>query len=132
MKLIEEIKLDNGLNLQIFDSSRSIAVDTVKVELSFQTRILLKESFFEENEDFIRVKNVMGEELAYEHKLERSFVPKDDEDSTRADLVRTFKNNSLGYLASVNFPRKMALSILREIKKNPHKYRSRVDSNPEE
>jgi hypothetical protein len=132
MNLIEEIILTNGLKLKIFDSSRPIAADTVKVEISFQTKILLKESYFENTEDYHQVRNVMGDELDYENKQERSFVLKKNEDSVRSDLINTFKSNSLNYLSSANFPQKMALSILKDIKKNPYKYQSRVDSDPEE
>jgi len=132
MKLIEEIKLDNGLKLEIFDLTRAIAADTVKVEISFQTKIFLKESFFTSDQDYLHIKNIMGDELTYEHKLERSFVSKNDENSIRNELIKTFKNNSLSYLAAINFPMKMALSTLREIKKNPHKYQSRTKSDQEE
>ena len=132
MKLIEEIKLANGLNLKIFDSSRVIAADTVKVEVSFQIKIPLKESFFTDNQDYVQVKNIIGAKLAYEHKLERSFVTRENEDSVRDDLINTFKSNSLDCLASVNFPRKMALSMLKDIKKNPYKYHPHTYSDPEE
>lgn len=132
MKLIEEIKLDNGLKLEIFDLTRAIAADTVKVELSFLTKISLKESYFTNTQDYLHIKNIMGDELTYEHKLERSFVSKNDEDSVRNELIKTFKNNSLGYLAVINFPMKMALSTLREIKKNPYKYQLRTKSDQEE
>ncbi|HQH16221.1 MAG TPA: hypothetical protein PKZ86_03720, partial [Smithella sp.] len=103
MRLIEAITLPNGLILEIFDLSRSIAADTVKVEISFQTKISLKESFFINAEDYLQVRNVMGDELSYEHTLERTFVSKDNEDSVRIELINTFKNNSLDYLATVNF-----------------------------
>ena len=129
MKLIEEIKLDNGLDLRIFDLSRSIATDTVKVEVSFQTNVLLKESFVTSTEDYRLVKNIMGDELAYEHTMERTFVSKDNEDSTRNELISTFKHNSLGYLSAANFAQKMALSKFRVIKSNPHKYRSHAQSD---
>ena len=132
MKLIEEIKLANGLNLKIFDLSRTIAADTVKVEISFQTKIYLKESYFTDAQDYAQVKNTMGDELAYEHKLERSFVPKENEDSVRDDLINTFKSNSLDYLAAVNFPKKMAMSTLKDIKKNPYKYNPHIYSDSEE
>lgn len=132
MNLIEEIKLPNGLTLQIFDLSRVIAADTVKVEISFQTKIFLKESYFTSNEDYILVKNIMGEELAYEHTLERTFVKKENEDLTRNELINTFRNNSLEYLSNANFAQKMALSKLREIKADPYKYRSRVHSDKKE
>lgn len=132
MKLIEEIKLANGLKLKIFDLSRSIAADTVKVEISFQTKIYLKESYFASPEDYAQVKDIMGDELAYKHKLERSFVPGENEDSVRDDLINTFKSNSLDYLASVNFPKKLALSMLKDIKKNPYKYHPHTYSDSEE
>ncbi|MFZ3104788.1 MAG: hypothetical protein WA096_08825 [Smithella sp.] len=132
MNLIEEIKLANGLNLKIFDLSRTIAADTVKVEISFQTKIYLKESYFTDAQDYAQVKNTMGDELAYEHKLERSFVPQKNEDTVRDDLINTFKSNSLDYLAAVNFPKKMAMSILKDIKKNPYKYHPHIYSDSEE
>jgi hypothetical protein len=132
MRLIEEIKLANGLKLKIFDLSRTIAAKTVKVEISLQTKIPLKKSYFTDDQDYTLVKNTMGAKLAYEHKLERSFVPEENEDSVRDDLINTFKSNSLDYLAAANFPQKMALSMLKEIKNNPYKYQSRANSDPEE
>ena len=132
MKLIEEINLANGLKLKIFDLSRPIAADTVKVEISFQTKIDLKESYFADPQDYAQVKNIMGDELSYEHKMERSFVLRENQDSVREDLINTFKNNSLDYLASVNFPQKLALSMLKDIKKNPYKYQPHTYSDSEE
>jgi len=132
MKLIEEIELSNGLILKIFDVTRAIARDTVKVELYFQTRIALQESYFSADDDCEQVKKCMGTELTYEHKLERSFVSVKEEDSTRAELISTFKNNSLNYLSSPAFPRKMALSALRDIRNHPYKYQSRTDADPAE
>lgn len=132
MKLIEEIKLANGLILMIFDLSRAIAADTVKVEVFFRTKVALKKSYFTDARDYDKVKNIMGDELSYEHRLERSFVPKNDEDSTRTDLISTFKNNSLNYLSSEKFPQNMALSRLREIKNNPFKYQVCGNTDPEE
>jgi hypothetical protein len=132
MKLIEEINLANGLNLKIFDLSRSVAADTFKVEISFQTKVDLKESFFSSPQDYAQVKNIMGAELTYENKRIRSFVYEKDQDSIREDLINTFKNNSLDYVASVNFPQKLALSMLRDIKKNPYKYHPHIYSDSEE
>lgn len=132
MNLIEEIQLDNGLILKIFDLSRQIAADTVKVEVFFQTKIFLKESYFANVQDYNQVKNIMGDELAYEHTMEKSFVHGKDEHSVRIELIDTFKNSSLNYLSSANFSKKMALSTLRDIKNNPYKYRRRAGSEPEE
>ena len=132
MKLLEEINLANGLNLKIFDLSRSVAADTFKVEISFQTKVDLKESYFSSPQDYDQVKNIMGAELTYENKRVRSFVYEKDQNSIREDLINTFKNNSLAYVASVNFPQKLALSMLRDIKNNPYKYHPHIYSDSEE
>ena len=132
MKLIEEINLANGLKLKIFDLSRPVAADTFKVEISFQIKIDLEESFFADFQDYTQVKNIMGDELTYERKMVRSFVYDKDQDSVRENLINTFKNNSLNYLASVNFPQKLALSMLKDIKNNPYKYHPHIYSDSEE
>ena len=74
MELIEEINLANGLILKIFDLSCRVAADTTKVEISFQTKIDLKESYFASPQDYAQVKNIMGDVLNYENKRVRSFV----------------------------------------------------------
>ena len=132
MNLIEEINLANSLKLKIFDLSRRVAADTFKVEISFQTKIDLKESYFASTQDYSQVKNIMGDELTYENKRVRSFVYEKDQDSVREDLINTFKKNSLDYVAAVNFPRKLALSMLKDIKKNPYKYHPHIYSDSEE
>jgi len=132
MKLLEEIKLSNGLTLQIFDLSRAIATKTVKVELSMQIKINLETSFFADTSDYDQVRNIFGEELTYSHKAERIIVAKENEDAVREELISTFKNNLLGYLSAANFSQKLALSMLRDIKKDPYKYHPRVFADAEE
>ncbi len=123
MEVIETIRLPNGLTLTITDSSRRIAADTVKVELTFQVKVDVQESYFASSDDYLRLKNIFGDKLTYEHKAERSFVADQDEAAVRAELMETFKNNSLGYLSSPNFAKKLALSLQRDIKLNPFKYK---------
>lgn len=124
MELIEAINLPNGLKITVTDSSRRIAADTIKVELTFQVKVEVMESFFASSDDYLKVKDTLGNELTYEHKMERSFVYDKDEESVRAALLDTFKNNSLNYLSSPNFAKKMALSQLKDIRLNPFKYRA--------
>ena len=124
MELIEITQLPNGLKLTIMDSSRRIAADTIKVELTFQVKIKVLESFFVSHDDYQKVKNALGDELTYEHKMERSFVNDKDEESIRNEILDTFKNNSLVYLSSPNFAKKMALSQLKDIRLNPFKYKA--------
>jgi hypothetical protein len=128
MKLIEEIILPNGLKLNIFDLSRAIAADTVKVEVAFKIDVDLKESFFAAGADYQQVKDIFGDKLVYENKQERTFVAKERCDAVREKLIETFKKDILNYLATKNFAEKFALSLLREIKKNPYKYQCKIDN----
>jgi len=132
MELLEQIKLDNGLTLKIFDLSRAIATNTVKVELSMQIKINLEKSYFADVCDYDQVRNIFGEELAYDHKTERTIVIKENEDAVREELINTFKNNLLNYLSAANFSQKLALAMLRDIKKNPYKYHPHIYSDAEE
>jgi hypothetical protein len=122
MKLIEQIDLTNGLTLNIYDLSRQIAPDTTKVEIYITTEIALEESFFTHHDDFARVKNIFGDKINFEYRKERSFTPIEKETATRDELIETFKNNSINYIASPNFAQNLALSKLRDIKNNPFKY----------
>ena len=131
MKLLEEIKLSNGLTLKIFDLSRTIAAKTVKVELSMQIKINMEKSYFADADDYDQIKNIFGEELTYDHKAERIIVPKENEDAVREELINTFKNNLLNYISSANFAQKLALAMLRDIKKNPYKYHPHIHSDAE-
>lgn len=127
MKLIEEIILPNGLKLKISDLSRDIAADTTKVEVSFKIDIDLKESFFQDLQDYQDVKRNFGEKLVFENKEERTFVEKERCDAVREELLDTFKKNLLHYLGTNNFDEKYARSLLRDIRKNPYKYRLKAD-----
>ena len=131
MKLLEEIKLDNGLTLKIFDLSRAIAAKTVKVELSMQIKINLDRSYFADACDYDQLKNIFGEELTYDHKAERIIVSKENEDTVREELINTFKSNLLNYISSANFAQKLALAMLRDIKKDPYKYHPHTYSDAE-
>jgi len=127
MELIEQIELANGLTLNIYDLSRQIAQNTTKVEIYITTEIALKESYFTNHDDFARVKNIFGDKICFEYRKERSFAPLEKQNDIRNELIDTFKNNSINYLASPNFAPNLALSKLRDIKNNPFKYIVRPD-----
>jgi hypothetical protein len=128
MKLIEEIKLSNGLKLNILDLSREIAANTVKVEISFTADINLEKSFFPDDESYLKVAEIFGNTLTYEYKMERAYVTKENQDAVREELINTFKTNSLHYVSTKDFARKLALAMLKDINKNPYKYQVRPES----
>jgi hypothetical protein len=98
------------------------------VEISVQSKIDLKESYFSDSRDYHQVKRIFGDNFSYEYKMERSFVAKENQEAIREELLSTFKNNSLHYLSSVNFPQKLALATLKDIKNNPYKYKRKPET----
>lgn len=127
MQLIEEIDLPNGLKLNLYDLSREIAADTVKVEITARTVVRLHQSFFANPPDYETVRNIFGEEISYEYRMERTFVTKENRDAVLGELISTFKKNSLHYLGTPDFAVRLAASKLREIKNNPYKYQNRAN-----
>jgi hypothetical protein len=131
MKLYEQIPMPNGLTAEVHDLSRQIAADTVRVELVIRIPVTLSPDDFAETSQFEQTRAVFGEEIVYEHRLERSFVTSENKDSVFRGLLDTFKQASLPYLASPKFRTRLAASKYREILQNPYKYRHRQD-NPTE
>jgi len=122
--MIEEIKISDGLTLDIFDLSREIAADTIQVEIAVRSNIELKESFFLKHADYELVRKFFGDKILYEYKSKRSYVRGKNSDAVLEELLNTFKTNTLPYLGVEDFAERLAKAKLREIVKNPYKYRN--------
>ena len=130
MTLVEEIPLTNGLTAEVWDNSRPIAQDTTKVELLVQVRIELKPSYFIKPEHFEIVRKIMGQEVIFEYKNERTFVNNKEKESVFQQLKDTFHKDSLPYISKTTFPKKFALSKYWDIEKNRYKFISFLDEKP--
>ena len=130
MKLVEEIPLANGLKVEVWDSSVSIAADTIKVELFIRSKLELKSSYFIKPEHFELVRRVYGPEIFFEHRKERPFVESKKKDVIFQELLEAFKKNTIPYLSKPIFPRNFALSKYWDIEKNRHKYISFFGEKP--
>jgi len=129
MKLHEQIQLPNGLTVEVHDLSRLIAANTVKVEMIIRIPVALRPDDFADPSRFEQTRAVFGEEIVFEHRLERSFVTSEQKDDVFRTLLSTFKQASLPYLASLKFRTRFAESKYREILQNPYKYRQRQDNS---
>ena len=122
MNLFKTIPLPNGLSMEIWDASRPIAVDTVKVGLAIKVKIAIKPEYFENPDQFEATKKIFGPELIFEYNKERTFVDKDSKEAVFTELLNEFKENSLDYISRPTFPSKMAKSKYLDIQKHPYKY----------
>lgn len=121
-KLVDVISLPNGLKAEIYDRSRPLAGDRVKVAFLARVRVEVKEEYFDRRADYEMTRNIFGEEVLYEHVSERTFVPAQEQEKVFGEFVRHFRQHALSYLSRPHFPARFVLSKHRDIEKNPWKY----------
>ena len=129
MILVEEIPMPNGLIVEIWDKSVSIAADTTKVALLIRIRVELQPSYFTKPDHYELVRKIMGPEIFFEQKRERAFVRDKEKDVVFQELLDNFKKTSLPYLSRPSFPSSFALSKYWDIQKNSYKYSSFLGDN---
>jgi hypothetical protein len=127
----EQILMPNGLTAEIYDLSRPIAADTLRVEISIRIPMTLSPDDFAEPSQYELTRTVFGDEILYEHSLLQSFVSADQKDAVFQTLLGHFKQSSLPYLSSPRFRTRFAASKHRDILQNPYKYRMRPDDGME-
>jgi hypothetical protein len=71
---IEKIPMPNGLTVEVWDKSVSIAEDTTKVALLIRIPVELRPSYFARPDHYELVRKIMGPEVLFEYKKERPFV----------------------------------------------------------
>lgn len=126
MKQIENINLPNGLSLDVWDLSRRIAADTVKVELVIKMEVTFESCHFDEEDHYLKTRRVFGPAGSYEYRKERTFVHIDEKETVFRDLLDAFKRDALPYLAQDNFPQRFSRSKYRDIIQNIYKYKDRL------
>jgi len=126
MKQIERLNLPNGLSLDVWDVSRRIAADTVKVELVIKMDVVFEISHFEEEDHYLKTRRVFGPAGSYEYRKERTFVHIDEKEAVFRELLDAFKRDALPYLAKDNFPQRFSRSKYRDIVQNGYKYKDRL------
>lgn len=126
MELCERTALENGLVLEIWDESRKIAADTVKVALAARIKVEVKKEYFTSDEHYQKVVKVFGPEVLFEQKKERTFVNIAEREQVFNHLLSEFKESTLKYISSPKFPSGFVLSKLTDILRNPYKYRDQA------
>jgi hypothetical protein len=127
MTLYEKIPLPNGLTLEIWDYSRQLAADTTKVELVAQIVVEFEAGYFSRREHYDKLKKTIGPRGLYEHRKIRAFVTNAQKDAVFQEMLSSFKEGSLPYLAREDFPRRFARSKFRDMEQNWYKYDTRND-----
>ncbi len=119
-KLIDKIKLGNGLTLEVYDRSRLVAGDRWLVSFVACIDIEVKPEYFESMDTqglaFEDIRAAVGEKVSYRNEKTRNFIAEPEKDEVFRGLKERFLDASLGYLSSPDFPRKLILREYQEAK----------------
>jgi hypothetical protein len=116
-KLIDTIKLENGLTLEIRDRSRRVAGDTWLVSFEARIDVEVKSQYFEgqdaANPPLDAIQKAVGDKVTYSCEKSQTFVAETEKDEVFEGLKEGFLTTTLPYFSSANFPRNIILSKYR-------------------
>ena len=108
LELLHMLNLSNGLLISIYDQTKVYFGDyhhvRVKIICTLDSAAACKQ-FCPENVDL--------RSMSYTRTLERMGVPSEDIESVKKTLLDDFDRNSLSYISSADFPKKMITNELR-------------------
>lgn len=126
-KLIRTIDLQNGQQLNFYDASRKVGADTWLVSLIARIEIPVDESLFnakdlsssaqKEAVDIEDIKEVLGQTVCFEVKMDRNFISETQKDNVLNQLQNSFIATNFNYLSNPEFPKKFILKKYNECKK---------------
>ena len=123
----ETIQLTNGLIAEVWDFSRHVAGDRCKVMLGCRIAVDVKREYFPQNvsgeQKFNKIVTELGSPLYYEFEKERNFIQEVHCKGMLKDMIDTFKNGILHYLANPKFGQRFILSISQRYEKDPYRFR---------
>jgi hypothetical protein len=119
-KLIDKIKLENGLTLELFDRSKPVAGDRWLVSFAARVELEVKPEHFkgQDTEDvpFKDIQAVLGEKTTYFYEKKRNFIAETEKEEVLNSLKDRFLNATLTYLSSADFPCKLILKQYQQAK----------------
>ncbi len=116
--LIKTIDLENHLTLKLYDESIKMIGDRWLVTLVARMKVPLDEALIRKSRDFSankdKIKKALGQEVVFEHKINRIFVEENEKESIFQELYDNFIDNTLPYLSRPNFPERFLLKKIKE------------------
>ncbi|MBU2549570.1 MAG: hypothetical protein KKB20_14225 [Proteobacteria bacterium] len=110
---MDTIRLDNGLTLELHDRSRNLAGDRWLVTFQARIEIEVKPDWFAGRPDsgpsYEDIRAALGDRTVYTYEKTRNFIDKGQRVEVFEALKTRFLENSLSYLSSPDFPRRLLL-----------------------
>lgn len=120
--LEKSIDLKNGLTLELWDKSRIVAGDRWKIIVIAQVNIPVEKTLFGLNAnppaDFDEMKQLLGESVRFEKKMERFFIDEKEKDRVTQEIMDSLLESLFPYLSHPQFCKRF---FLREFTKAKQK-----------
>ena len=104
--LIKKVNLENGLDMEFYDSSKKIAGDRWQVKLIVKIEIPVSDYLkdIEADLDADEVLKTLGQSIVYEKSMERNFIDNEEKEKLINDFCDSFLKSASPYLSVPNFP----------------------------
>lgn len=108
-KIIDQLHLENGIELLLYDRSRVTAGDRWQVELKCEAYIQIDESYWDmvtEEEDRLLpdIRKILGDRVVFVATKQRNFVDANERETVLQEMVQQVHSSMLEYLKKPHFP----------------------------
>ncbi len=126
MRLVENIALSNGLEIEIYDYSKKVAGDRWFVGFMARVPVVIKKEHFENalrndnkyaaqiSELFDEFKEKYGRVIYFEIKKERNFIDQRERDELWEGIFNNFKLHILNYMKHKDFEQRFMNRRIKE------------------
>ncbi len=127
-KLVDTIRLENGLEVEIWDMSRVLAGDRWLVAMEARVKVPFDESALNSGRPLPGgprtaakvLREKFGDTIPYVYRQERHFIDQKEKERLFEEFLRLLRKNLLPYLAHPDFSKRLIVSKVMELyKKDP-------------
>ncbi|WP_373500376.1 hypothetical protein [Desulfococcus sp.] len=119
--LVEQIQLDNGLVLNLYNASKKIAMDRwqvvciagVEVPVDYSDAEALSSAGIHRDD----LRDALGDPVVFEKHIEKNFVDDKEADQVRRDFFESMTESLIPYLSRPDFPVRFLIRRYREFQK---------------
>ncbi|MHC4457403.1 MAG: hypothetical protein ACYS0I_09975 [Planctomycetota bacterium] len=127
-KLVDTLKLKNGLKLKLYDGSRILAGGRWLVTFIARIEIPVEKSWRQKTQPseigLQEIRQRVDDTVIFEKKIERHFIDKKEKDDIFKGLKDSFLNSSMNYLSNPEFPKKFIMKKYKELSEKRIGYQS--------
>ena len=116
--LIKKVKLDNGLELELYDASKKVAGDRWLVKVVARIDVPVRDYLDDmpSGTDASELKKIIGENVVFEKTTERNFVDDTEKETILNGFLDSFLENLVPYFSSSNLPKQFIAKKYKEAK----------------